>query len=424
MKEETFNFKYGSPIKRTTLDNGLRIISHKFPDNCIHLYIATRFGSNNEKETDLGAAHFIEHMLFRGTSNISGRKIIQTIDSLGAHGNANTEQDRTLYYLNVQDKYADKAINLIYEMAFKSSFFNLEIERKVILKEIIESNDNVENYLCQRFHKELYKKHPMKNDILGTEKTISEIKKETLLKYYHNFYIPNNMVLAVVGEINEEIMKKIKEKFEKPEKKVKPDLEKILEPEQERREVTEMRRRLDGAHIMLGTQLRKGNKIIKITDSDAYPMFLISELLTGSFSSRLYIELREKRGMVYGVDSGFEALDDYSEFTIDFTTSKSNHKKTLDMVLSEVERLKKEYIGGKEFKRLKEGLEADYFIGNGEGASRAESFIIHELLEEGVEEFISYPAKVNSVTPRDILRVANEYINTKNPVIVKILPKK
>src|SRR3989338_232969 len=192
-------------MKKTTLKNGLTLIEEKKDTDSVSIVITVKTGSNNESKNIFGISHFIEHMLFEGTVNRASSTIIgNEIERLGGDLNAYTTNERTCFYVKVPKKHFDIALEIASDIMQHPLFDNkmIEKERSVILKEINMVTDEPRFHQWVLFSKTLFKKHSAKNPTYGTVKAVKRISRQDLVSYYKKYYVPNNMVISVVGSVN------------------------------------------------------------------------------------------------------------------------------------------------------------------------------------------------------------------------------
>ena len=201
-------------MQKFKLKSGLTVIYLKKPGASVSVEVLVKVGSNNEKESELGISHFIEHMVFEATKKRgSSREIANQIEGIGGELNAYTSNERTCYYAKVPKKYFNRALDVISDILQNPLFREEDIEkqRKIILKEVGLVTDEPRFHQWVLFGKALFKKHPARNPAYGTVKTVKLMKKNQILNYYKKYYQPNNMVISVVGDVKG-LKRKLEEK--------------------------------------------------------------------------------------------------------------------------------------------------------------------------------------------------------------------
>ncbi len=245
---------------KKVLKNGLTVLLVKRPTNSVAFMVTAKTGSNYETEKQSGISHFVEHMLFEGTKKRpTALEIANEIESIGGEINAYTSTERTSYYIKVLGRHFDTGLDIISDITQNPLFDKktLEKERKVILKEINMVTDEPRFHQWILFQKALFKKHPTRNPTYGTVNAVNAMKREDLLKYFEDYYKPNNLILSVVGNIGRNALKKIENKFgsAKPGRPV--QMPKVEEPEQKNPVKLVEKRRTLGSYLVLGYKTPK-----------------------------------------------------------------------------------------------------------------------------------------------------------------------
>lgn len=374
---------------RKKLDNGLTVVFEKRKIPVVAVSTSVKFGAEFESEDIKGISHFIEHLVFKGTKKRSVSEIPQEIESKGGIINAFTAEDVTCYWNKLPSKYfslgADISRDLSTEPVFEKEA--LERERKVILEEIKMYHDNPSSYVMEKIKEMLYEK-PFNMSVAGTIETVSKIPREKVIELFNSIYSANNMIFSVVGkaewaEVLEEAMK-----FPKINKNINyiPILEK-------NGELIEKRKGIDQAHEIIGIHAPK------INDKNRYAMEIFDSILGGGMSSKLFQEVREKRGLCYAIKTNLEQSKDYSYLMIYSGTTKENIKEIKDIVLREIKKLSE--LKQSELTEAKERL-----IGLKEvNKEKCDSTMIELLQEElggNAENYYKYEDEINKVKLEDV----------------------
>src|SRR5690625_908890 len=297
-------------IEKYTCKNGLRIVLEPVPTvRSITIGIWVLTGSRNESAGKSGISHFLEHMFFKGTKTRTAQEIAEAFDSIGGQVNAFTSKEYTCYYARVLDTYKEYALEVLTDMFFESVFPEEEIKReqKVVMEEIKMYEDTPDNHVHDLLSQASYGNHPLGRSILGTEKHLRSFKKETLLDHKEEFYTPNNVVVSIAGNVEASFIHKIEVAFNRfsethyEVKREKPTFEynNLIKD-----------RSTEQAHLCIGFEG------LAIDDENIPTMMIINSVLGGGMSSRLFQEIREKRGLAYSVfsyhssylDSGIVAI--------------------------------------------------------------------------------------------------------------------
>ena len=392
-------------MEKTILNNGLTLVFSKRPSDSVTIEVSVRVGSNNETRRISGVSHFIEHLLFEGTKKRPSSTIISNeIEKLGGELNAYTANERTSFYIKVLNKHFAVALDILSDIIQNPLFDEkaIEKERKVILKEINMINDQPRFYQWVLFNKTLFQKHPAKNPIYGTEEAVKKITRKDLADYYKKYYIPNNMVISVAGNIKN-ISKEVKDRFKGLKKQKLQQIKKVVEPS-----LTNIRKRIEKKKI-LNSYVVLGYKAAPRASFDSYVLDLIKALLGRGQSGRIIEEIRNKRGLAYEVNVYHEPSLNYGFFAVYLNTDKKIVNKAIKIILNE---LKLKNLTDKEINDAKGYLEGQRILGNEDTHEQADMLNFWELVKDASLSK-TYVKKIKKITKKEILRVAKKYF-TKN----------
>ena len=392
-------------MKKVFLSNGMTLILEKTKSNSITLGVCVKTGSNNEGKNNKGVSHFIEHMLFEGTKKRTAQEIVREIEGVGGEFNAFTDHEITFFYTKLLSKYFDKALNVISDIILNSVFDEetIEKERKVILEEINLWEDDPKNYQWQLFQKVLYKKNPTKYPVIGFKETLQKLKRKDIISYYKKYYLPNNMIIVVTGDFNPDIKNKIENAFKdfkqgkiKNKKIVKEPLQKSLIKYKEKKQVSH-------SYLVIGY------KTVNRDNKNSYVLDLISVILGIGQSSRLFNEIRTKRGLSYNLGANHDCNKTFGYFGIFVSAEKKNIGLCKELILKE---LKLENLSIKEIEDSKKMIEGLFLLKNEDTRDLAGSLSHWEFFSDS-KDFYDYTKRIKKITKNDILNVAKKYF-TKN----------
>jgi len=374
---------------RKKLDNGITVIFEKRKIPVVTVASSVKFGAQHESEKIKGISHFIEHLVFKGTKNRSVSEIPQEIESKGGIINAFTAEELTSYWNKLPAKYfelgADISRDLILNPLFEEKA--LERERKVILEEIKMYHDNPGSYVLEKIKEMLYQK-PFNISITGDLKTVAGLSRQRVIELFNSIYSTNNMIFSVVGNARLSSVLDEARKFPKTNKEIR-NIPIVLR----NGEITEKRKGIDQAHLVLGFHMPK------LIDKQRYAAELFDSVLGGGMSSRLFQEIREKRGLCYAIRSDLEQSKDYAYEMIYAGTVKEKVKKIKEIILKEIKNFNN--LNKSDFDEGKERL-----IGLRQINKEKSDMTMIELLQEEIggnaEEFYKYEEKINSVKLQDI----------------------
>jgi len=374
---------------RKKLDNGISVIFEKRKVPVVSVASSVRFGAQYESEDIKGISHFIEHLVFKGTKNRSVSEIPQGIESKGGIINAFTGEEVTGYWNKLPGKYfelgADISRDLILNPLFERKA--LERERKVILEEIKMYHDNPSTHVLEKIKEMLYEK-PFNMFIAGTAKSVGGLSREKIIELFNSIYSTNNMIFSVVGNANWDKVLDEAKKFPKTNKKINfiPILLK-------NGQLIEKRKGIDQAHEVFGFHMPK------LADKNRYAAEIFDCILGGGMSSRLFQEIREKRGLCYVIKSGLEQSKDYAYEIIYAGAVKEKINEIKRIILKEIKKLKD--LKKTDFNEAKERL-----IGLRQISKEKCDTTMIELLQEEIggdaENYYKYENRINKVRLQEV----------------------
>ncbi len=390
------------------LNNGLRIIFKKKNNNSVTLSVLVKTGSNYENKGEEGISHFIEHLLFEGTKKRTSQEITNSIESLGGDMNAFTSHEATVYFITIPKKHFDIALDILSDMIQNPKFDSkiIEKERKVILEEINLHTDDPKVYQWILFLKNLYEKHPTRNPIYGDEKSMKSIKRQDILEYYNKYYCPNNMIISIVGNINNPL-KKIEKSFSKFKNRKIPKRNIIKEPSNKNKITKEIRK-------ILHSYLVLGYKVGKRLEKDFYALEVIRAIVGRGQSGKLFDEIRTKRGLAYSVGVHHDSSVDYGFFAIYVGMDKKNVSLVKKIILKELNKIKN--IDSKELKDAKTYLEGNFLLDIDDNRKESISLVDWEMIKDSNLVY-DYLKNINKVTQKDVVRVAKKYFNNSYTLV-------
>ena len=396
------------------LKNGLKVIFLKKATDSVTIQICVNVGSNYEKNGIRGMSHFMEHMLFEGTTTRKdGTVIANEIEKLGGEFNAYTSNERTCFYIRVPKEHFDKALDILSDI-LQNPMFNLKMiekERKIILKEINLHIDEPRFHQWILFTQTLFKKHPARYPILGKRKDVLSITQKQLFDYFNEFYVPNNMIVSIVGNVNNPIAL-INKKFSKSPKKMSLKA-KISEPKQKKPEKIVEQRKILNSYMILGYQTIGG------VHKDSYVLDVIHALLARGQSGKIVEEIRNKRGLSYEVNVSVNNMTDSGYFAVYLSTDKSNLSKAIKIIREQFASLSK--ITQNELNDAKGYIEGQFILDNEDTGDLADELSYWEALKSARLHF-TYIKNIKSVTKKDVAKVAKKYLN-KNYTLAIIKQK-
>lgn len=384
--------------EKITLPNGVRIVFERAPHvRSASVGVWVGVGSRNESAKENGSSHFIEHMLFKGTDKYSAADLASLMDGIGGQINAYTTKESTCFYAKVLDTHLDTAIDLLRDMFIDSviSQEDVETERGVILEEIGMYDDSPEDVVVQRLFKKCFR-GALGRPILGTAKTLGGMTGESLRLFKETHYTADRIVIAICGSFSDSHLRHIRESFEHigPAKKPAP-AKGIYSPC-----VTTKRRATEQNHICFGFPG------LPVGDDMRFAMSLMSTILGGGMSSRLFQTVREKNGLCYSVCTFSTGFSDAGIFSVETALSQETEERALRLITDELRRIRDEAVSDEELKRAREQVKSNVVMSLESTSTRMNRLGNGELVmgySLGADEVIE---RYDTVTKEDILAVS------------------
>ncbi len=359
-------------------------------------------GSRHESAPLSGIAHFVEHMLFKGTSSRSAEDIAQTVDSIGGQMDAFTAKEYAAYYLKVLDEHLPLAIDVLADIVMNPAFRDDDIERekKVVLEEIKMVEDTPDDLVHELFTEHFWAGHPLGRPILGIPSTVESLNAGALRRYFDDVYTAPNLIVAAVGNIeHEHVRDLVARAFERVSSRNTPVLEEapLVMPQ-----VVIRNKDLEQSHVCLGTSGYRQDHV------DRYASYVMNTVLGGSMSSRLFQNVREKRGLAYAVFSGLSAYRDAGSMTVYAGCANDVVSELIDLVVVELRKIKDEPLSESELQRAKDHLKGSLMLNLESTSSRMSHLARQEIYFDqqfGLDETLQ---GIGAVTMDDVQRVARD----------------
>lgn len=388
-----------------TLSNGIRVVhQHITTTNIVHCGLFLGVGSRDETSVNQGIAHFWEHMAFKGTRRRTSIDIIKSLDSIGGELNAFTDKEKIVFYASVRDQYFERAMDVLTDITFQSTFpvKELEKERGVILEEMAMYIDSPDDSIQDELEAVVFRNHPMGMNILGNEMTVRAFRKRDFVNFFANHADNREIVFSVIGNISLESTEKLAIKYLER----KPTLRSTA------------RRRKFSVYEQHEKVLQRGVKQSRCAiGRDAYPMmhenripfYLLNNIFGGpGMNSRLSLSVRERHGLVYSIDSHYNAYSDTGLFAIYFGTEPKQVKKCMKLIRKEMDKLCTSKLRPSELASAKDQIKGQLAL------SEENNLGIMIMMGRAVLDHNRVPSldeifeKIDAVTARSLQLVANE----------------
>jgi predicted Zn-dependent peptidase len=343
------------PIARTEFSSGLRVVTERMPSvRSVALGFWVLAGSRDEPPPISGSSHFLEHLLFKGTKTRSARDIAEAFDAVGGEVNAFTAKEYTAFYARIRDRDVPMAVEHLSDMIRNSVLrgTDFEAEKRVILEEINVHEDTPDDLVHDLFTETLWPGHPLGRPILGTKSSIEAAGRDQVRRFYRRHYVPGSLVVVAAGNLRHETLLELVGEHMEPGRvrAVEPSAWNLREagtaPEPSGRS-TLKRRKTEQANIVIGT-----NGLSR-TDPDRFAFGIVNAAVGGGLSSRLFQEVREKRGLAYAVYSYHSMYAEAGLFAAYAGTTPERAKEVMSIVRGELESVAEKGLMPEEFERAK-----------------------------------------------------------------------
>ena len=397
-------------IQKTSLENGLIIITDKMPDvRSATLGFWFKKGSRNEPEHLNGICHFIEHAVFKGTEKRSALDIAIESDKLGGNLNAFTSHEETAFLIKVVDEKIAPAFDLIADMLANPLFDESEMrrERGVILEEIKMVEDTPEELLTELFLRDFFPKHALGLPIEGTRKTVKSFKGEIARGFHRQNYTPKNLIIACAGNVSHKEIVELAEKFFAERTTSKERQIKNNEPKADAPILLKKKSNLEQAHLIIAVPW------INAKDEKRYAASLLTSILGDGNSSRLWQNIREKRGLAYSVGASGDSFDDCGIFSIYAGTSPEKLSEVIDLSIGEMREIKRSGVKIEELNLAKEQTIASILLSLESSSNRAENLAHNEIVHGRQIPVKETLRKIEKVELEEIQLIAKDFFQTE-----------
>ena len=407
-------------FRKTILKNGLRVITVPQKNiQTVTVLVLVGTGSKYEKKEISGISHFLEHMFFKGTKKRpNSSAVAETLDKIGGIYNAFTGEEYTGFFAKVDTDHFDLALDWVCDILLNSQFNSREIEKEkgVVIEEINMLFDHPSSYVQILWRELLYGDQPAGWNIAGTKKTVSAISRQKLINYLKNQYVASNIIVSVVGNIdNYQTVNKVKNYFSKTKSGEPFKKAKVVE-RQTQPECYIKKRKTDQAHLCLGV------RSYNIFHPQRYAQQVLGVILGGMMSSRLFVEIREKLGLAYYISTEVMADTDTGFLVTQAGIDNRNIEKAILTILKEYKKVSQKKIPNSELKKAKDYIKGKMSLRLETSDAQASFYGFQELLENKILTPKQICKKIDKVTADDILKVAKDIFQPKKLNLALIGP--
>jgi predicted Zn-dependent peptidase len=391
-------------IVKETLPNGLTLLTESMPQvRSVAVGVWLKRGSRHEQERVCGVSHFIEHMVFKGTKTRSAERIAAEVDSIGGFMDAFTAKEYASFHLKVLDEHLPLAVEILGDIVLNPLFDPVEMakEKKVIFEEMGMVEDTPDDLVMETFAGAFWPGHPLGRPILGTRQTVGRFRREDLASYFTRVYRPGNIVIAAAGHVEHgALVALVGRHFAGLDHRPAPRDPGGRPPAVVTRTVTRSKKELEQVHVCLGA------RACAQAHPDRYAGYVLNTVLGGSMSSRLFQNIREKRGLVYSISSGITAYTDAGLLSIYAGTSLESAPEVIRLTLEEIRRLRGERLGEPELRRAKDHIKGGLVISLESSSARMSHLARQEIYFGRQLPLDEILGGIEAVTADDVQRVA------------------
>ncbi len=392
-------------VRREVLPNGLIVLTEEMPHiRSVSIGVWIKTGSRHEEPEFNGISHFVEHMVFKGTRTRTAEQIARQVDSIGGNMDAFTAKECISFDIKVLDEHVPLSLDILSDLVLNPIFDANDIgrERGVILEEIKMDEDNPDYLVHEIFVQNFWKDHPLGKPILGTKETVRRFEQEILQKYWSRFFIPNNMIISAAGNLNHDrFVELVSSRFAALEMGKNGFHQSPPTPHP--RIVMRNKKALEQVQICVGVPSHH------ISHERRFSSYILSTVLGGGMSSRLFQNIRERQGLAYAIYSELNPYRDTGCLSVYAGTSRESAPKVVQSIVAEFGKLKATPIPDEELRRAKDQLKGSLMLSLESSASRMSNLARQEMYFDhfvGLNEIIE---RIEAVTREDLMEISNEF---------------
>jgi predicted Zn-dependent peptidase len=396
-------------IESTILPNGIRVITESMP-HMRSVSVGFWIGSGSRRETpeENGISHFIEHMLFKGTTSRSAEDIARSVDSVGGNLDAFTSKELVCYNTKVLDEHLPRAFDVLADLVLNPLFNEEDLDREkgVILEELKMDSDNPDYLINELFSSNFWKDHSLGRAILGTKETVTAFNRQAVDAYYRQVYTPANMLITAAGNLNHESMVSLAAKHFQGLATAGPVPANDV-PATHARIVQRNKKELEQVHLILGVPSHR------VDDPDRFVSYTLNTILGGGMSSRLFQNIRERQGLAYSVYSDLGNYSDTGCLSVYAGTSLESAGKVVESIMKEFRDLKENRVPYEELRRAKDHLKGSLMLSLESTSSRMSNLARQEMYFHRFFTLDELVDSIEAVSAEDIQRLANTFFDPK-----------
>lgn len=398
-------------MKKVVLGNGLTVLYYPKKSNSVVVEVMIKVGSCHEKEHERGISHFLEHVLFEGTSKRpTNKEISNELERIGGDFNAYTSTGKTCFYAKVLKKHFSIAVDVLADILQDPLLREEDIkkEKNVVLKEIAMIYDEPRYHQWILLQQNLFERHPCRFPTYGDVKVIKALNREKVEQFFKKYYVPNNMVVSIVGDAphwRKEVEKNFVFEKGKVQQLIYPS-----EPTLKKNKKVWLKKKIFNTHLVLGF------KTVSRGHADSYVLDVINGILGRGQSGKMFTEIRSKRGLGYDVGTQLLSDNNFGYFAAYAIIDKKNIALVKNLMLEEIQSLKD--VNAEEVKEAQNYIEGDYLLEIEDTQKVADQILFWEQVKRA-EEMDEYLRKIKKVTVNDVKRVVDKYLKHYVQVVLE-----
>jgi predicted Zn-dependent peptidase len=406
-------------VQKTKLPGGLKIVTEKIDTvKSISVGIWVKTGSRNEPDDKAGITHFLEHMLFKGTEKRSSFDIAQSMESVGGYLNAFTSTEYTCYYARCLDTKLEKALDVLSDMVRNSQFPEEELQKeiKVVLEEMKMYRDSPDDVVFEEFSGQVFRDHPIGRPVLGYEETVAAFTREHLFEYMKARYQPDNLLVAVAGNVEHNDVIELAEEMLNINGETKTvNEEQPLKPYKVTKH--EVAKPIEQTHMILG------RRALNFDHPDKYLLLLANTILGGGMSSRLHQNIREKYGYCYSIGPFNQSYVDTGLFGVYIGTDKEYVPHVRELITEEFKRMQNEKVDETELNEAKAQLKGKLMLSQENTSNRMTRLAKSELYFNRFVTLDELVENIDAVTREELQRFSKDFFNPEMFSETLLLPE-
>lgn len=401
-------FELPPEFNKTTLSNGVRVLTEHHPNTratCAGIFVP--YGSRHEPDDLVGAAHFVEHMVFKGTKRHTAFDLVANIEAVGGELNAYTSREYTCFHASTLREHLPISLDVLTDLVSGAVFEKEEFEKElqVILSEIDMSADDLDEYIFDMYFEKVYNKHPLSRPILGTPESLNAISRKKLFDFYKKRYGSTDIIVSVAGAVDhDEVVRLVEKALGKTKAHSEKDCTRQSKPKAVKFQEFKYKPS-EQVHLLLG------QKSSSYKDKFRFESYIANAVLGGGMTSRLYQKIREKKGMAYSVYSYLHAFTDGGLMMVYSGTSKENAKKCLKLMRKEFENLMNKGVTKKELDFFRRQVIGTILLGADDIENRMNSLGVNEMIFGKYRPVETVLEEIQAVTTDSMGRYFDKYMD-------------